>query len=138
MIIFDIFNHFPEQFPIIQSALSAAVAYILGIVWYHPKISGDYHEQKNAENFKPNALIYTAGAGLWIITACVYSFLISFLTPPAMPALLGMSTFLWVGFVLPPILINGIFKGRALNVMELDSSYYLAAFYLFAVIHDVL
>jgi hypothetical protein len=39
---------------------------------------------------------------------------------------------------LPPVLLNGLFKSKPLMVMATDSSYYLAAFYLFAVIHDVI
>jgi hypothetical protein len=52
-------------------------------------------------------------------------------------SLLGLSTFLWIGFILPAIMMNGLFHGKKLIVMGLDSSYFLAGLYLFAVIHDV-
>lgn len=135
MIIFDIFSQFPKEFPLLKTLLCAVIGYILGIVWYHPKINSEYH---NYANYKPKASIYVIAAFLWVVTSCVYSFIVGFLTPPMMPALLGLSTFLWVGFVLPPVLLNGLFKERPLMVLATDSSYYLAAFYLFAVIHDVL
>ena len=135
MIIFEIFNQFPSEFPLLKTLLCAVIGYVLGIVWYHPKINSDYH---NHAEYNPNASIYVIAACLWLVTAGVYSFIVGFLTPPMMPALLGLSTFLWVGFVLPPVLLNGLFKSKPLMVMATDSSYYLAAFYLFAVIHDVI
>ncbi len=141
MVIFEIFNQFPTEFPVLETAISALVAFVLGVVWYNPVLMG----QKAAEErevslagYKPGIHVYLIAILLWVITSCVYSFLTSFLTPPSVESLLGLSTFLWVGFVLPATLLSGLFSGKKLLVMGVDSSYYLAALYLFAVIHNVL
>src|SRR5690606_13096131 len=87
---------------------------------------------------KLKPVVYIISLLLWMLSAAVYTFLTQFLTPPAIGALLGLSTFLWVGFVLPSILISGFYLQRNFLAMAVDSSYFLAGLYLFAVIHDVL
>jgi len=141
MFIFEIFNQFPAEFPIVQTVISALVAFVLGIVWYNPTLMGEKAAEEHAKalnGYKPGFHVYTVALLLWVLSACVYSFLMSFLTPPSMQSLLGLSTFLWVGFVLPATLLNGMFSGKNFSVMAVDSSYFLAALYLFAVIHNVL
>jgi len=141
MVIFDILNYFPETFPILKVALCGLVAFSLGILWYHPMVMGDTLDEVREPHeitFKPNIFTYIISFGLWMVMACVYSFLTAFLTPPTISALLGLSTFIWVGFVLPSIMLNGLYAGRKLMVMAVDSSYILASLYLFAVIHDVI
>jgi hypothetical protein len=136
MLFSEVFVYFPEDFPVLKTAMSAFVSFVLGLVWYNPTLVG----KKVAESIEFNPAIhhYFIAAILWAISACVYSFLIGFLTPPTIGELLGMSTFLWVGFILPAVMMNGMFSGKKLSVMGVDSSYFLAALYLMAVIHDVL
>jgi hypothetical protein len=137
----DIFGHFPPHFPLIQTILSGFVAFVLGVLWYHPKVMGEHWaEAVGQEKSKVNIgfVGYVVGLFLWMLSAFVYSFLTTFLTPPTIGALLGLSTFLWVGFILPAVMIGGMFMGKKLMVMAVDSSYFLAGLYLFAVIHDVL
>ena len=141
MIIFEIFNQFPQDFPVLETLISAFVAFVLGIIWYNPTLLGQRTAEeieKDTNGFKPGVMAYITGFVLWIFTAAVYSFLTNFLTPPTVSALLGLSTFLWIGFVLPTALLNGLFHGKKLLVIGIDSSYFLAGLYLFAVIHDVL
>lgn len=141
MVIFEIFNQFPEEFPILKTVLSAFVAFVLGIVWYNPTVMGKSASEAMSEEldgYKPKFYVYIIAVLLWAITACVYSFLTSFLSPQSIESLLGLSTFLWVGFILPATLLNGLFSGKNLVVMGIDSSYFLAALYLFAVLHNVL
>lgn len=141
MYIFEIFNQLPNEFPILKTILSALVAFVLGIVWYNPTLMGTKVTEERAKilnGYKPKFYIYIFALLLWILSSCVYSFLMSFLTPPSIQSLLGLSTFLWVGFVLPATLLSGLFSGKNFNVMAVDSSYFLAALYLFAVIHNVI
>lgn len=141
MVIFEIFNQFPPEFPILKTAISALVAFVLGVVWYNPVLMGQKAAEQHAaelNGYKAGVHVYFIAIILWVFTSCVYSFLTSFLTPPSIQSLLGLSTFLWVGFVLPATLISGLFSGKKLMVMGIDSSYYLAALYLFSVIHNVL
>ncbi|PCH98877.1 MAG: hypothetical protein COB76_06645 [Alphaproteobacteria bacterium] len=141
MIILDIFNQFPDQFPILETLISAFVAFFLGVLWYHPKVMGEKWAEavgQDKSNVKITFAGYILAIVLWTISASVYSFLTTFLAPPAIGALLGLSTFLWIGFILPAVMIGGMFMGKKLMVMAVDSSYFLAGLYLFAVIHDVL
>lgn len=141
MFIFEIFNQFPTEFPVLQTILSAIIAFVLGIVWYNPTLMGEKAAEEHAKalnGYKPGFQVYIIAMLLWALSSYVYSFLMSFLTPPSIQALLGLSTFLWVGFVLPATLLNGLFSGKNFSVMAIDSSYFLAALYLFAVIHNVI
>jgi len=140
MVIFEIFQYFPEDFPVLETVLSGTVAFILSIVWYNPKLIGEKANEeinKQTNGYKPGLIPYIVAFVLWLITALIYSFLTSFLSPVTIQSLLGLSTFLWIGFILPAIMMNGLFHGKKLIVMGLDSSYFLAGLYLFAVIHDV-
>jgi cobalamin biosynthesis protein CobD/CbiB len=141
MMMLEVFNQFPEDFSILKTLISAFVAFALGVMWYHPVVVGEKAAQaisKQTNDFKPTAIVYVLGLLLWIITSSIYSFMVNFLTPPSMTAMLGLSTFLWVGFILPPLLLNGLYSGRKLLVIGIDSTYFLAGLYLFAVIHDVM
>ena len=141
MVIFEIFDYFPSDFPVLQTIISALVAFILGVVWYNPKLIGEKAIEALSEQtrgYKPGAVSYVIAFLLWSMTSLIYSFLTSFLTPPTIQSLLGLSTFLWIGFILPAIMMNGLFHGKKLILMGLDSSYFLAGLYLFAVIHDVI
>lgn len=136
----DILEQFPREFPILETIISTLVAFALGLFWYHPKVMGEkrskaYHVD---EEIILGPIAYISGLLLWFITAGVYSFLTQFLETETIPALLGLSTFIWVGFILPSNMINGFYSGNKLMVTAVDSSYYLAGLYLFAVIHDVL
>lgn len=142
MIILDIFTLFPEHFPIFKTVLSGCVAFFLGLLWYHPAVLGEkWSFGINGDSFErqsPPFWVYIVALLLWMVSAGVYSFLTNFLTPPTMGELFGLSTFLWVGFILPAIMMNGLFAGKKLSLMGVDASYFLAGLYLFAVIHDVL
>jgi len=141
MFFLDIFNQFPTTFPVVETILSGFVAFVLGILWYHPKIMGEKWLEamgRDDEKISLSPFVYVVALCLWMVSAAVYSFLAGFLTPPAIGELLGLSTFIWVGFILPAVMIGGMFIGKKLMVMAVDSSYFLAGLYLFAVIHDVL
>ena len=141
MIILDIFSHFPGGFNFLSTAISAFVAFVLGVVWYHPKIVGQETAdliEKETKGFKPGPLAYVVALFFWLVTSSVYTFLKTFLEPTSTAELLSLSTFLWVGFILPTALLNGMFSGKKLNVIGLDSTYFLAGLYLFAVVHDVI
>lgn len=140
MIAIDIFNHFPDQFSYTKTFMSGFVAFMLGILWYHPKIMGEKWVESTGrpDQDSPPVYAYVISFLLWILSAAVYNFLTQFLMPPEIGALLGLSTFLWVGFILPAVMIGGLYMGKKLMVMAIDSSYFLAGLYLFAVMHDVL
>ncbi len=141
MVIFEIFNYFPENFPLMATLISGFVAFVLGIIWYNPKLIGEKAQEAlddQLRGYSPGVTAYVTALVLWVMCSFIYSFLTSFLTPPTIQSLLGLSTFIWIGFILPAIMVNGLFQGRKLVVMGLDSSYFLAGLYVFAVIHDVL
>jgi len=141
MIILDIFSHFPGEFNVLETLISGFVAFVLGVVWYHPKIVGEETKElinKQSNGFKPSCIMYVVALFFWLVTSSVYTFLTNFLEPTSTAELLSLSTFLWVGFILPTALLNGLFNGKKLVVIGVDSTYFLAGLYLFAVVHDVL
>lgn len=136
----EILEQFPKEFPIIETCICAIIAFGLGLFWYHPKVMGDKRVEAHVGDgtTKVTIMAYIVGLLLWFITASVYSFLTTFLSPETLPNLLGLSTFIWVGFILPSSMISGFYSGNKLMVTAVDSSYYLAGLYLFAVIHEIL
>ena len=137
----DIFGNFPPNFPFLETVIGAVLAVVVGIFWYHPKVMGEQWAEAHGtpiEHYKPHPLLYLLMALFWFVSAFIYAFLMYFLDMDGIDGLLALSTFLWVGFVLPNVLINGLFAGKKMAVMAVDSSYFLAGLYLFAVIHDVL
>lgn len=141
MILSDIIHHFPAHFPVLKTLMAGIVAFVLGLLWYHPKVMGDTRKGAR-EQPQPAHMLTIVHYGiifmLWMVTSAVYTFLTTFLMPPSIGALLGLATFIWVGFILPAVVIGNMFTGKSIAVMAVDSAYFLAGLYLFAVIHDVL
>jgi len=141
MNIFDIFSNYSGNFDILSTLIAAFVAFVLCIFWYNPKIVGAHASElleENARGFQPNILTYIVVFIFWLISSSIYTFLTDFLAPTSTVELICLSTFIWVGFVLPPCFLSGLQSGKKLTLIGLDSSYFLAGLYLFAIIHDVL
>lgn len=119
-------------------ALSAVMAFLLGIVWYHPKVLGNkWAEARGSEAASPPStpLPYIASFFLWMLSACFYAFLAQFLGINTAAGYFCLSCLLWVAFSMPPTLMSALYTGYPFEAMAIDTAYQLGGFYAFAAVH---
>lgn len=118
--------------------LSGLIAFLLGIVWYHPKIMGErWAEVRGMKigDMKPTPLPFVASFFLWVLSACFYAFLASFLGIDRPEGYFCLSCLLWVAFAMPPALMGALYTGYPFEAVAIDTSYQLGGYYIFAMVH---
>lgn len=117
---------------LLPSFLGAVLAFILGIVWYHPRVLGG--RWLEARNLSPDALRgqsspFVLSFPLWFLTALFYTFLAVTLKVQEPEEVLLLSCMLWVAFAMPPIVMGSLYTGYPFNAVAIDASYQLAGYY---------
>lgn len=118
--------------------LSGVLAFLLGLVWYHPKILGGRWKELrgvSAGDGKTSPLPYVASFFLWTLSACFYAFLAQFLGVDRPAEFFLLSCLLWVAFSMPPTLMSSLYTGYPFEAMAIDTSYQLGGYYIFAAVH---
>lgn len=118
--------------------LSGICAFILGVIWYHPKVMGDrWMEVRGAkkDSVSKSALPFIASLFLWLLAACFYAFLASVLAIDSASGYFALSCLLWVAFAMPPALMGSLYTGYPFEAVAIDASYQLGGYYAFAGIH---
>ncbi len=119
--------------------LAGLLAFLLGILWYHPKIlGGRWMELRGVQkdsNPKSSPLPYVASFFLWMLAACFYAFLAHFLNVDSAAGYFCLSCLLWVAFSMPPTLMSSLYTGYPFEAMAIDTSYQLGGYYIFAAVH---
>lgn len=128
--------------------IAGVLAFILNVVWYHPKILGGRWIQirtggrgRRAGDSLPwtgtrnSPLHYMAALFLWTLTACFYSFLCLFLEVNTPVGFLSISCLLWVAFALPPVLMNSLNTAYPFGAAAIDAGCQLAGYLIFACVH---
>lgn len=119
-------------------SLSGVFAFLLGLVWYHPKIMGKRFAQAQADaGMSGSPLPYVASFFLWMLSACFYAFLAQFLKINTPEGYFCLSCLLWVAFSMPPTLMSALHSGRSFEAMAMDTAYQLGGYYMFAAVHIV-
>jgi hypothetical protein len=121
-------------------ALSGILAFVLGLLWYHPKILGNRWVEVRGTNTvtsQKSPLSYIASFFLWMLSACFYAFLAQFLDINSAAGYFCLSCLLWVAFSMPPTLMSALYTGYPFEAMAIDTSYQLGGYYLFAAVHIV-
>lgn len=126
------------EYPYIAVIASAALAMILGVIWYHPKCQGTRWLLARGlsadEPAKTSEARIVFSFILWLLAACFYGFLVSLLDiSTSLPALISLSCLLWVAFSMPPILMGSIYTGYPFQAAAIDAAYHLAGYYVFAI-----
>ncbi len=118
---------------------SGILAFLIGLVWYHPKVMGKrWMEVRNLTKEDINSttpLPYVASLFLWLLAACFYSFLAHFLGATDKEDYFALSCLLWVAFSMPPTLMGALYTGYPFEAAAIDTSYQLAGYYAFALVH---
>jgi hypothetical protein len=117
---------------LLPSFLGAVFAFVLGIVWYHPKVlGGRWLEARNLspEDMKQQSSPFVLSFPLWFLTALFYTFLSFTLKIQAPEEIFLFSCMLWVAFAMPPIVMGSLYTGYPFNAVAIDSAYQLAGYY---------
>lgn len=118
--------------------LSGIFAFILGSIWYHPKVMGDKWCEARGEKSKnadKSALPFIASFFLWMLSACFYAFLANFLGVDTASGYFALSSLLWVAFAMPPALMGALYTEYPFEAVAIDASYQLGGYYVFAAVH---
>jgi len=126
---------------LLPSFLGALVAFVLGLVWYHPKVLGArWLEARDLQptDMKRHSNPFMLSFPLWFLTALFYSFLIVSMGIDGPPELFLFSCLLWVAFAMPPIVMGSLYTGYPFNAVAIDASYQLAGYYALGLTHIAL
>ncbi len=111
--------------------VSGIAAFLLGMLWYHPKVLGtkwlEARGSSNAPSFASSQFIVTLP--LWLITAGFFAFMVwSFKISDPMEFFL-LACLLWVAFVMPPLVMGSLYTGYPFNAVAIDAAYQLGGYY---------
>lgn len=126
------------DFPYIETFISALLAFLLGLIWYHPKTLGTKWMDargKSDTDIDNTTFPFVVTFMLWIIAAVFFSFLAGFHDLDSPQAYIALSSLLWVAFSMPPTLMGSFYTGYPFQAVAIDSSYQLAGYYIFAFTH---
>lgn len=130
-----------QDFPYLETIISGLLAFILGWVWYHPKVLGKRWIEargRQAGDIQPQPFPSVISFVLWMLAACFYTFLVVIMDLESEPALICLSCLLWVAFAMPPTVMGAFYTGYPFNAVAIDSAYQLAGYYIFAMTHIIL
>lgn len=124
----------------LPSVISAALAFGLGVFWYHPKVLGSRWvgarmkiQDERRQRARPNV----STLGLWFMAALFYSYLAGPVQVDTISEYFLLSCLLWVGFSMPPLVMGSLYTGHPLDAVAIDAAYQLAGYYIFALVHIV-
>lgn len=118
--------------------LSGIFAFILGMIWYHPKVMGErWMEVRGVKGstLQKSPLPFVASLFLWILAACFYAFLAHFMGVNNAAGYFALSCMIWVAFSMPPAIMGALYTGYPFEAVAIDTSYQLGGYYVFAAVH---
>ena len=125
---------------LLTTVLCGVAAFILGFLWYHPKVLGEkwrIARNKDAEDRRKvlSTLPFSLSFMLWLMAGFFYSFIAMTFEITAFHDLIAMSCLLWVGFAMPPIVMGSFYTGYPVKAAAIESAYQLGAYYTFAMVY---
>lgn len=122
----------------IPALIAAFLAFVLGVIWYHPNILGSQwlkERGKTLEDFNIGFPQYMVSFFLWCIASYFYAFLAMTMEINTPPEFFLLSCIVWVAFTMPPTVVGSLYTGYPFGAVAIDASYQLAGYYVFAVVH---
>lgn len=126
---------------LMPSVISALVAFLIGIVWYHPAVLGNKWLEargKKWEDLPKSSTPFIISFPLWFLTALFFTFMIIYFHIDTPAEIFLLACLLWVAFAMPPIVMGSLYTGDPFNAVAVDASYQLAGYYGIALTHVVL
>ena len=123
---------------LLPSFLGAVGAFILGIIWYHPRVLGA--RWLEARGLQPNDVgrhsnPFILSFPLWFLSALFYTFLAVSMNIQSPAEVFLFSCMLWVAFAMPPIVMGSLYTGYPFNAVAIDASYQLAGYYMLGFVY---
>lgn len=120
---------------LMPSFLSAVVAFLLGLIWYHPKVLGGHWleaREKSTDDMKRGATPFILSFPLWFLTSLFFTFMLIYMNIHSGAEIFLISCMLWVAFAMPPIVMGSLYTGYPFAAVAIDASYQLAGYYVLA------
>ncbi len=127
---------------VLPSLLSGTAAFLLGIIWYHPKMLGSKWIEARGNNasgmpsFGSSQFIVTFP--LWLLTSLFFTFMILYFGVETHTEIFLLACLLWVAFAMPPIVMGSLYTGYPFGAVAIDASYQLAGYYAIAIVNILL
>lgn len=125
---------------LLPSLASGLAAFLLGILWYHPKMLGTkWLEARGSSSSAPSfaSSQFVVTFPLWLLTALFFTFMVTYfgITDPTEFFLLAC--LLWVAFAMPPIVMGSLYTGYPFNAVAIDAAYQLGGYYAIALVQYI-
>lgn len=117
--------------------VSAIAAFILGWVWYSPKLFGHFCQLNNSlvkEQVGHGAPTYIVAFILQFIAALGFAVFINISGSTDVISAVRLGFSVSVIFIATSFAVNYMFSGRSIKVLAVDVGYYIVQFVLFGVI----
>lgn len=126
---------------LMPSFLSAVVAFLIGLIWYHPKVLGGRWLDARGmavSDLKRGSTPFILSFPLWFLTALFFSFMLIYMHIDGNSEIFLISCLLWVAFAMPPLVMGSLYTGYPFAAVAIDASYQLAGYYALALTHILL
>ncbi len=126
---------------LMPSVIRALAAFLLGLVWYHPKVLGNKCLEarvKKWEDLPKSSTPFIISFPLWFLSALFFTFMIIFFHINSPAEIFLLACLLWVAFAMPPIVMGSLYTGDPFNAVAVDASYQLGGYYAIALTHVIL
>jgi len=123
---------------LLPSFLGAVFAFLLGLIWYHPRVLGTRWLEARGikpEDIKGQSAPFILSFPLWFLSALFYTFLAVTLKIEGPAEVFLLSCMLWVAFAMPPIVMGSLYTGYPFNAVAIDASYQLAGYYALGIVY---
>lgn len=123
---------------LMPSFLSAVVAFLLGLIWYHPRVLGGKWleaREMSSDQLKRGAAPFVLSFPLWFLTSLFFTFMLVYMNISAGSEVFLMACLLWVAFAMPPIVMGSLYTGYPFAAVAIDASYQLAGYYALALVN---
>ncbi len=126
---------------LMPSIVSAIAAFMLGLVWYHPKVLGNKWIEargKTWEDLPKTPTPFIISFPLWFLTSLFFTFMVIYFNINSTAEIFLLACLLWVAFTMPPLVMGSLYTGDPFSAVAVDASYQLAGYYAIALTHIVL
>ena len=122
---------------LLPSFASGVVAFLLGVLWYHPKMLGTkWLEARGSSHSAPSFVSsqFIVTLPLWLITSLFFTFMVHYFNISNPTEFFLLACLLWVAFAMPPIVMGSLYTGYPFNAVAIDAAYQLGGYYAIALV----
>lgn len=126
-----------QEVNLLAVLLAAIVYFILGGIWYSPKVFGHYwtaHHGLDMDQLKPPVWVYFAEFFLDLLTAYVLAVFISLSSKTGWKDGIGVAFWIWLGFVLTFELSGMIWAKKSFKTIGVNAGFALVGLLLMGAI----